>query len=71
MSQRNGNLKNQLTRDHDATSVIRAVLAQGVAERGKETNTHFFFFADLADPYLPNIVCFPSSNVFFECFLVI
>ena len=46
-------------------------LIKGVAERGKETNTHFFFFADLADPYLPNIVCFPSSNVFFECFLVI
>jgi hypothetical protein len=37
-------------------------------------NTHNFFFVDLADPpspSLPNIVCFPSSNVFFECFFVI
>ena len=33
-----------------------------------------FFFVDLADPLppsLPNIVCFPSSNVFFGCFFVI
>ena len=25
-------------------------LIKGVAERGKETNTHFFFFTDLAEP---------------------
>ena len=52
----------------------RPTANKGVAERGKETNTHIFFFVGLADPptpYLPNIVCFPSSNVFFECFLVI
>jgi hypothetical protein len=27
--------------------------SKGVAERGKETNTHFFFFVDLADPPPP------------------
>ena len=42
---------------------------KGVAEHGKETNTHIYFFADLADhPYLPNIVCVPSSNVFLNVF---
>ena len=44
---------------------------KGVVECGKETNTHFFFFqssALLSPPphtYLPNIVCFSHTHVFF------
>ncbi len=37
-------------------------------------HSHFFFHRSgwpPPHPPLPNIVCFPSSNVFFECFLVI
>ena len=47
------------------------LLPKGVAECRKETNTHNFFFVDLAGtptPLLPDIVYFVSSNIFFECF---
>ena len=59
----------------DFSIVIMTRRVKGVAERGKETNTHFFFswvwLTPPPTPYLPNIVCFLSSDVFFECFLVI
>jgi hypothetical protein len=32
---------------------IQAILTKGVAEHGKETNTHFFFFSGLPDPPPP------------------
>jgi len=39
----------------------------------RPTLTIFFSWIRLtpSPPHLPNIVCFPSSNVFFECFFVI
>jgi hypothetical protein len=46
---------------------------KGVAERGKCTNTHYFFFMDLADlPPSPSYYIgyvFPSSDVFLNVFL--
>ena len=46
--------------------------AKGVAERGKETNTHLFFFRVLLDPpppaYLLNRVCFFHRYVFRDFF---
>ena len=52
---------------NDSWCCLADFTSKGVAECGKETNTHFFFLwiYHLADPsYLPNIVCFPSSNFF-------
>jgi len=44
-----------------------------VAERGKCTNTHYFFFVNLADPspHLLYKVCFSEFQCFFECFFVL
>jgi len=47
--------------------LFRPSVIKGVAERGKETNTHFFFFSSSPDPlppYLPNKVCFFHIYVF-------
>ena len=47
------------------------IIPKGVAEYGKETNTHFFFFRGLLDPttpYLSNRVCFSHTYVFFKKF---
>ena len=44
-----------------------------MSECGKETNTRIYFFRGSGwhTLQLPNLVCFPSSNIFFKCFLVI